>query len=308
MSHIKRIKRKRLFIIFFFFIFLSSCVKVNGVIIPDNKVIVLENGTPIIDGSVIINKNYSRPICTKECYIGLQYDKVTFYKVKESNVLTSSQWLDKQYLDTAGCESYVTKKYNFYKDLDAFKQTKEYKDLLPANAIHLTNPELQNRDKIEQLRIVYMQAHGHLHYGNPKCSNIGVGYNYGSYIKDLMNNALYSVTINLRAPEGKNGSRSGISKIKTVDIARDTVVETDFPKANNFNNIFQLVLIIIFLSLFLFLSNVYTYLYIKNKSEKAGLSEPERNQWCRRAVWLGLITLIFFIRYLNKKQTNSAAT
>lgn len=72
-----------------------------------------------------------------------------------------------------------------------------------------------------------------------------------------------------------------------------------------FNQLFLVVVgIAILAGVLYFFANIFPWWYINKKGKQAGLDDFTISQWRWRALWLGWITLIPFLKLLRQKDKN----
>ncbi|KPJ70400.1 hypothetical protein AMJ51_02055 [Microgenomates bacterium DG_75] len=232
-------KFKTSLLVFSFFIF--SCFffafKTSAVYFASQKVILYEEGKRITDSSVFHDKGNQTPVCKKGiCYIGQQYEVVTFYKTDKEDVLNYNEWVDNWYLTHEGCEGFATKEDEIYKALEKWRQSDEY--LKTQKRVSQTS-DMNERERLwEELkpkRSAFMKEKGFEFYDNPECEQIDFS-DYGElYLNGLKEKAFYSKTISFPPPEGGlkgycngeicMGGRIGTPRTLKVDLKKGTYEE-----------------------------------------------------------------------------------
>lgn len=222
-----------IFLSFHFFLF---AFQTAAVYFASQKVILYEGGKRITDSSVFHDKGNQAPACKKGiCYIGQQYEVVTFYKTDEENVLNYDEWIDNWYLTHEGCEGFATNEDEIRKALEEWRHSDEY--LETQKRVSQTS-DMSERERLweelEPKRTAFMKEKGFEFYDNPECDIVFSDYD-NLYLKGLKDKALYSKTISFPPPEGGLegycdgeiciGGRIGTPRTLRVDLKTGTYEE-----------------------------------------------------------------------------------
>jgi hypothetical protein len=198
------------------------------VLVPDIITLYLyEKGIRITDSSVLYNDGYRNSICWDGiCYVLRKYESVTFYKTNKKDILNEKEWRENWYSNTEGCEDYLIEEKRWLtKDKIIFENSNEYKKIHQRIGVVATRSERKKIwDEISQMRTIYINMLGYHSYNNSQCWISSKSYQ-NVYIKDIINNALYSKTILLSTSTRQLGSGYHSAQTFAVDLKKGIYVE-----------------------------------------------------------------------------------
>ena len=207
---------------------------VGAVFYAENKIYLYENGRRIEDDSVMQDKNFQSPLCKAGiCIVGQQYEEITFYKIRDRNMMSSGEWRDNWYLSHKGCEGFAEKKEQLGEALNKWRRAPGFQEIQD-----LGREGLSDEDRIKMLtvhRIDFFKAQGFDFYDNPVCAQINFDDYEDVYLEGLRDGAVYTTIVRLPPPDpggglkgepGTFGGRIGDDRVLSVDLKTGVVSRT----------------------------------------------------------------------------------